>query len=201
MNDIVGIDEAGRGPLAGPVAVGVVIVYGTQSTVLRKISQIFFKGIKDSKKLSPQGREVWFVRALEARQAGWLDFAVALVSERIIDRHGISSAIRTGIQKCLVTLDISVDSQIYLDGGLKAPARFQHQLTIIKGDEKIPVIALASIMAKVTRDRKMVRLAKKFPEFDFHLHKGYGTRGHQEALRRLGPTTIHRHSFLTHFIK
>lgn len=156
----------------------------------------FFKGIKDSKKLTSLGRELWFARALKSRKEGVLDFAVLLISEKVIDRKGIVYAIRLGIKRCLTTLEVSKDSQIYLDGGLKAPKQFKHQLTVIRGDEKIPVISLASIVAKVTRDRKMVRLSKKFPKFNFHIHKGYGTSEHRRAIKKYGPTVIHRRSFL-----
>ena len=88
------------------------------------------------------------------------------------------------------------DSKIFLDGGLKAPEKFSRQRTIIKGDEKKPIIALASVVAKVTRDYKMIRLSKKFPKFDFHTHKGYGTKKHMKAIKKYGPTKIHRQSFL-----
>ena len=194
MSHIVGIDEAGRGPLAGPVAVGAVAISSS-------FKKNFFKSIKDSKKLSPSDRELWFALALEARKEGLLDFAVSLVSEKVIDRRGISYAVRLGIKRSLAALGVSADSQVYLDGGIKAPKEFIHQLTIIKGDEKIPIISLASIMAKVIRDKKMVRLSKKFPEFNFHKHKGYGTREHCQAIRKFGPTVIHRRSFLTRLTK
>jgi len=190
MSHIVGIDEAGRGPLAGPVAVGAVAISSS-------FKKNFFKSIKDSKKLSPSDRELWFALALEARKEGLLDFAVSLVSEKVIDRKGISYAIRLGIRRSLMTLGVSADSQVYLDGGIKAPKEFIHQLTVIRGDEKIPIISLASIMAKVIRDRKMVRLSKKFPEFNFHKHKGYGTSEHRQAIWKFGPSIIHRRSFLT----
>ncbi|KKS78614.1 MAG: Ribonuclease HII [Candidatus Azambacteria bacterium GW2011_GWE1_42_9] len=190
MPHIVGIDEAGRGPLAGPVAVGAVAISSN-------FKKNFFKSIKDSKKLSPGDRELWFALALEARKEGLLNFAVSLVSEKVIDRKGISYAIRLGIRRSLMTLGVSADSQVYLDGGIKAPKEFIHQLTVIRGDEKIPIISLASIMAKVIRDRKMVRLSKKFPEFNFHKHKGYGTSEHRQAIWKFGPSIIHRRSFLT----
>ena len=189
MRYVVGIDEAGRGPLAGPVAVGIV-------KISVNFNQEFFKGIKDSKKLTYIGRELWFARALDFRKAGKFDFAVSLVSEKIIDRKGIVYAISLGIKKCLITLEVSKDSQIYLDGGLKAPEKFKNQHTVIKGDEKIPVISLASIMAKVTRDRKMAELSKKFPKYNFHIHKGYGTSKHRQAIKKYGLTVIHRRSFL-----
>lgn len=191
MNYVVGIDEAGRGSLAGPVAVGAV-------SIPSDFSKNFFKSIKDSKKLSPSDRELWFALALEARKGGLLNFAVSLVSERVIDRKGLSYAIRLGIKRSLAALGIPTNSQVFLDGGIKAPKEFIHQLTVIKGDEKIPVISLASIVAKVIRDHKMVSLAKKFPEFDFDRHKGYGTNQHRQAIQEYGPTVIHRRSFLKH---
>lgn len=189
MMQIAGIDEAGRGPLAGPVAVGAV-------SIPSNFNKKFFKSIKDSKQLTLEERELWFSLAKEARKKGELDFAVSLISEKIIDKHGISYALRLGIKRCLSQLGISDDSQIFLDGALKAPQNFKHQLTVIRGDEKIPVISLASICAKVIRDRKMVRLSKKFPEFNFDIHKGYGTLMHRDELKKYGATSLHRKSFL-----
>jgi ribonuclease HII len=197
MQFIAGIDEAGRGPLAGPVAVGVVAIptaFNNPSTKFRM--KKFFKGIKDSKQLSPEERELWYSLALEAKRCRELDFKVSLVSERVIDRHGISYALRLGIRRCLDSLELPKDSQIFLDGSLKAPAEFKHQLTVVRGDEKIPVISLASIVAKVIRDRRMVRAAIKFPQFSFELNKGYGTLVHRMALQKYGLTTFHRRSFL-----
>ncbi len=194
MSYVIGIDEAGRGPLAGPVAVGAV-------SIPLDFNKNFFKSIKDSKKLSSVERELWFELALEARKKGVLDFAVSLVSEKVIDRKGISYAIRLGIKRSLITLGAAKDSQVFLDGGIKAPKEFRHQLTVIKGDEKIPIVSLASIVAKVTRDRKMVRLSKKFPEFDFQIHKGYGTLFHRKAIQKYGLTEVHRQSFLKHIAK
>lgn len=199
MSQILGIDEAGRGPLAGPVSVGVVKIDNNPSTALRV--KKFFKGIKDSKQLTHDERELWFSLATEAKKKGELDFKVSLVSEKVIDRHGISYALRLGIKRCLLAMGALPEAQIFLDGALKAPERFVHQLTVIRGDEKIPVISLASICAKVIRDRKMIRLAKKFPEFDFHIHKGYGTRRHLGALREHGATPFHRLSFLKNVLK
>ena len=189
MKYVVGIDEAGRGPLAGPVAIGAVMIP-------HDFHKQFFIGIKDSKKLLPADRELWFELAQEARRLGNMDFTVSLISEKVIDRRGIVWAIRLGIKRCFKKLGVASDAQIFLDGSLKAPDAFIHQTTVIRGDEKIPVISLASICAKVVRDRKMVRLAKKFPEFDFHLHKGYGSLRHIQAIRKYGLTEIHRRSFL-----
>lgn len=189
MQIIAGIDEAGRGPLAGPVAVGAV-------SINSNFNKKFFKSIKDSKQLTLGERELWFALAKEAKKKGELDFKVSLVSERVIDRHGISYAIRLGIKRCLAGLKLSTESQIFLDGGIKAPVEFKHQLTVIKGDEKIPIVSLASICAKVVRDRKMVKFAKKYPKYDFDLHKGYGTLIHRQALQKYGSTELHRQSFL-----
>mgnify|MGYP001579745551 CR=1 FL=1 len=194
MSYVIGIDEAGRGPLAGPVAVGAV-------SVPLDFNKNFFKSIKDSKKLSPSDRELWFALALEAKKGGLLNFAVSLVSEKVIDRHGISYAIKLGIKRTLKTLGVPTDSQVFLDGGIKAPKEFRHQLTVIKGDEKIPVVSLASIVAKVTRDKRMVKLSKKFPKFDFQIHKGYGTNLHRSAIQKYGLTEVHRQSFLKHMVK
>ena len=131
---ILGIDEAGRGPLAGPVAVGAV-------SISPDFNKKFFKGIKDSKQLSPEERELWFSLAQEGKRRNELDFKVSLVSERVIDRHGIAYAIRLGVKRVLRGLGVEGESsQIFLDGALKAPPEFKHQLTVIRGDEKIPVI-------------------------------------------------------------
>jgi len=195
MPYVLGIDEAGRGPLAGPVSVGVVRV---QADFDRK----FFKGIKDSKMLSSEERELWFSLAKEAHKTGELDYAVALISEKFIDKKGINAAISLGIKRCLARLGAGeTECHIFLDGGLKAPQKFPHQTTVIKGDEKIPVISLASICAKVTRDRYMVRLSKKYPEYGFDEHKGYGTRKHKEALKKAGASIVHRQSFLRNLTK
>ena len=194
MIQIVGIDEAGRGPLAGPVAVGGVVVK-------EGFDKKFFKGIKDSKQLSPEERELWFALAQEGKRKGELNFAVSLISEKVIDKHGIAYAIRLGIKRVIKSLGVEGEgTQIFLDGALKAPAEFPHQLTVIKGDEKIPVIALASICAKVVRDRKMVKLGKKYPEYEFETHKGYGTRIHIAAIQKYGITDLHRASFLKNLV-
>src|SRR3989344_176356 len=120
FQNVVGVDEAGRGPLAGPVAVGAVLLGDT-------FNKKFFKGIKDSKKLSPEDRELWYSLAIEARRRGDIRFAVSLVSPKVIDRHGIAYAIRLGIKRCLNKLEISHETQIFLDGGIKAPIQFIHQ--------------------------------------------------------------------------
>ncbi|MEK7568744.1 MAG: ribonuclease HII [Patescibacteria group bacterium] len=208
---IIGVDEVGRGPLAGPVAIGVVRL---------KVEQVKYKkewalGFRDSKKLSPKAREEWLVKIEEARSEGWLEYAVAFVAPSVIDKKGITHAIRTALSRALKkvdpapdlvksptglfqhsTFDIPYSARILLDGGLRAPAHYTNQQTIIRGDEKELVIALASIVAKVTRDRRMVALAKKFPAYGFEKHKGYGTRAHYEAIKKHGIIPHHRKSFL-----
>lgn len=194
MKTVVGIDEAGRGPLAGPVAVGCVVI---RSRAVRGA----FPKTRDSKKLSPKQRDEWFAEIKRLQKKGALSCAVRLVGARTIDTKGISFAIRQGISTVLNTLDLPKSTQILLDGGLKAPEKYQHQKTIIKGDEKELSIALASIVAKVTRDRYMVRIAKKYSLYGFEIHKGYGTKRHIQAIRKKGITPLHRKTFCTTLTK
>ncbi len=187
---LVGIDEAGRGPLAGPVAVGVVTTRGT--LVVKR-----WQGIKDSKQLSEKQREAWFAKLKTAKIAGEIDFAVALVSNKVIDQKGINVAIKLGIRRVTARMLLAAkDCLVLLDGGLKAPAEFVNQKTIIRGDEKEPIIALASIVAKVTRDHFMQKMAQKYPNYGFEVHKGYGTLSHRQSIKNNGLSPIHRTSFL-----
>lgn len=180
---IVGIDEAGRGPLAGPITFGFVMCP-------KHLHSKIFKNIRDSKKLSPARREEWF-NFLKTHPK--LAFGTASVGAKMIDQKGLSYANQLCIRRLTKKFG-AIPSLVLLDGGLKAPAELR-QKTIIKGDEKIPVIAAASIIAKVTRDRKMIRLAKKFPEYGFEIHKGYGTKMHLARLAKHGPSAIHRKTF------
>ena len=200
---LVGVDEAGRGPLAGPVAVGVVCLPVASAglaggEVSEEILAIFGeKGVRDSKKLSEKKREEIFGKIQNLKKEGKLDFVVTLVSNKVIDEKGISFAIKSGISECLKKLNLKPEScLIKLDGGLKASREFINQETIIRGDEQEPVIALASICAKVIRDRWMQELAKKYPDYALEKHKGYGTRAHYLALKKFGLSVIHRKSFL-----
>jgi ribonuclease HII len=186
---IVGIDEAGRGPLAGPVAVGAV-------RITTKFNKNFFRGIRDSKKLSEIKREEWFKKLLVERKKGHIEFSVSLISEKVIDKKGIVFAINSGIKKCLDKLSVPANSKIYLDGGIKAPEKYKDQKTIIRGDDKINVISLASICAKVTRDEYMTKLSKKYPKYCLEVNKGYGTLGHRKTIKKYGASSIHRASFL-----
>ena len=208
---IIGIDEVGRGPLAGPVAVGVVKLTcpplpnrqqrqsgdGRREVQSLKAKAKWGSGFRDSKKLSAKGREAWLVKIEEAKSEGWLEYAVAFIAPSVIDKKGLSYAIQMAISKALADIKHNADEvKVLLDGALRAPSHYLHQETIIKGDEKELSIALASIVAKVARDKKMVALAKKFPEYGFEKHKGDGTRAHYAAIKKHGITPHHRKSFL-----
>jgi ribonuclease HII len=186
---IIGVDEVGRGPLAGPVTVGAVAV------PIHLIAR--FKDVRDSKKLTPTKREEWRERVHEAGKDG-MRWAVASSSSSIIDGRGLTYAIRKALHEAIRKLAVDPEHCIVLlDGGLKAPERWREQRTIIKGDEKEPAIALASIIAKVHRDRVMERWSLVYPDHGFHVHKGYGTRAHYLAIKKKGITPIHRRSFLS----
>ncbi len=187
---LVGIDEAGRGPLAGPVAVGVVVA--PPQFDLRLL-----EGVRDSKQLTELGREIWYEKLRILNLEHNVLFTVQFSSAAFIDTHGIVPAIRTAIARGLRELLVSEEeSHILLDGSLKAPPRFVSQETIIRGDETEPLISLASIAAKVRRDRLMKQLALRYPEYGFDIHKGYGTKAHRELIQKHGISAIHRKSFL-----
>ncbi len=187
---LIGIDEAGRGPLAGPVAVGAVLLFP-------HFDLQHLVGIKDSKQLNSQKRELWFKKACEFQKNGLIDFAVSFSSEKTIDTKGIVRAIKISLLRSLkkVCKD-PLKTHIFLDGGLVAPKEYPYQKTIIRGDEILSIIALASILAKVTRDRKMVRYGQKFPLYGFEQHKGYGTKDHYKTIQKHGICSLHRKSFL-----
>lgn len=187
---MLGVDEAGRGPLAGPVAVGVVAV-PEGFDVARE-----FPGVADSKKLSEKRREKLF-GMLEARVArGDARFTVEFESALTIDREGIAPSIVRALARGVRALapDAAL-VRIQLDGALRAPSEYTQE-TIIHGDALVPLISLASIAAKVSRDRLMVAFAAEYPLYDFEKHKGYGTKAHYEMLKEHGPCVIHRRSFL-----
>lgn len=191
---VIGIDEVGRGPLAGPLTLGAVGV--RHGTPIKRL----LKGIKDSKQLTPKQREEWYKKIKSEPR-----FLISCVSlpPLFIDTRGISYAARFAVARCLkkITSEHSTllarHYKILLDGGLYAPKDYKNQLTIIKGDEREPLIAAASIIAKVTRDRYMIRFHKKYPEYGFASHKGYGTRAHFIAIRANGISKIHRKTFCT----
>lgn len=193
---IVGIDEAGRGPLAGPVAVGVVAL--TAEFYQKYLLQEDRIPVgRDSKKLTEKQRERWFAELKKDKKTGLLDYQVALVSNNNIDRLGIVPAINSGLSGCLSKLNLDpTECLVLLDGGLHAPRVFINQQTIIQGDEKEAIIGLASVAAKVTRDHYMTKIAEQYPQYQFEKHKGYGTKLHFELILKHGLTPIHRRSFL-----
>ena len=197
MKFIVGVDEVGRGPLAGPVSVGLVSIKieNKKNDIPLELKK-FFTEARDSKKLSAKKREEIFTKIKEAKKSGILRYIVRYESPKVVDKKGINFAIRVCIKKCLKELKVNPKKTlVLLDGGLRAPSEFIFQKTIIGGDDKKKIISLASIVAKVSRDRLMCRLAKKFPKYGFELHKGYGTMNHLKAIKRYGLSSIHRKSF------
>ncbi|PIQ92151.1 MAG: ribonuclease HII [Parcubacteria group bacterium CG11_big_fil_rev_8_21_14_0_20_39_22] len=192
---LIGIDEAGRGPIAGPVAVGCCYInseVGSKNPIPKFLKE-FPKG-KDSKKMTEKERDFWFERLEFFKKEGLIDFKVALVSNTVIDKKGINKAVDIAIKRLLKSAPVK--SKILLDGRLSAPDEFLDQKTIIKGDEKEWIISLASIAAKVKRDRYMTQLSTKMPEYLFERHKGYGTKSHIQAIRKNGISPLHRKTFL-----
>lgn len=192
VSHVIGIDEVGRGPLAGPVVVAAVALpFGLR---------IARRGLRDSKRLSRAAREEW---ARYAESHPDISRGLAAVSPRVIDRMNISKAANLAAlraaRKLAARAGIELEQcEIYLDGGLylgNGKARLAAR-TVIKGDEKIPAVSLASILAKTRRDRMMARYSRRFPGYGLDVHKGYGTRAHLAALRRIGPSPIHRLTFL-----
>ena len=194
---IVGIDEAGRGPLAGPVCVGAVgVKITTDKNLEAKLPSALgslaakLRGIKDSKKLSAKKREEWF-KVLRENQE--FECHHIFMGNEAIDKFGIRKAVLYGVEKVLEKFSRQPDL-VLLDGSLYAPEKY-NQETIIKGDEKIPLIAAGSIIAKVSRDRVMMNMHKKYPEYCFNEHKGYGTKKHFEKIIKHGFCEIHRKTF------
>ncbi len=189
----IGVDEVGRGPIAGPLCVGACLVraHGRRA---------FLRGVRDSKQLSGGERQRWAERLRRAEALGECRLATSFIGERRIERLGLSAALTLAVCKALRKLGVTPEScRVLLDGCLRAPKAFPFQETVIGGDEREPLIAAASIVAKVRRDRHMTRLAQAFPQYGFEQHKGYGTKKHYEALRKHGLSPVHRKSFLAKF--
>jgi ribonuclease HII len=193
---IIGIDEAGRGPLAGPVAVGVVLIKNDFAWHEE------LPGVTDSKKLSANKRLQIFKKAVTLKRAKIIDYQVSMVLANEIDKIGIvpaiNQALNQGLTKLVSNQKLVADNvSIKLDGGLKAPAIYKNQETIIKGDSKELVIGLASILAKVTRDQYMDKIADEedYKIYNFAKHMGYGTKEHRQAISNNGISKEHRVSF------
>ena len=183
LNVICGVDEAGRGPLAGPVCAAAVI--------LPKHLQI--PGLTDSKKLSDKKRRELFPIIQEQAVA----YGIGLASEAEIDEINILQATFLAMGRALSQLSIRPE-MVLIDGNRETDFGLPVK-TVVKGDSLSANIAAASILAKVTRDNLLVELAKQYPEYGFEIHKGYGTRAHYQALEAYGPSPIHRMSFLKKF--
>jgi len=181
---ICGIDEAGRGPLAGPVAAGAV--------VLPKDCQILY--LNDSKKLSEKRREELYSEIQEKAVC----FGVGFVSPERIDEINILQATYEAMRLALSELTVTPD--VLLNDAVTIPGVPIPQVPIVKGDAKSVSIAAASILAKVSRDHMMVEYDQLFPEYGFAKHKGYGTAAHIQAIREHGPCPIHRRSFIKNFV-
>jgi len=177
---VAGVDEVGRGPLAGPVVAACVVL--PQNFLL--------PGANDSKKLTPKKREELFERILtDAQEVG-----IGIVGERTIDRMNILNASLRAMWKAVNKLK-NPPEFILVDGNQKIPHLLLPQMPVVKGDSHSLSIAAASIVAKVTRDSIMLNYHRKYPEFCFAWHKGYATKVHVEALKTFGPCQIHRKSF------
>ena len=181
---ICGIDEVGRGPLAGPVAAGAVI--------LPKDCRILY--LNDSKKLSPARRDALFDEIREKAVA----FSIGISSPERIDEINILQATYEAMRKAVAGLSVPPD--LLLNDAVTIPEVQIRQVPIVKGDAKSVSIAAASILAKVTRDRMMEEYDAMWPEYGFAKHKGYGTAQHIAALKEYGPCPIHRRSFIGHFV-
>ncbi|WP_455013914.1 ribonuclease HII [Hominenteromicrobium sp.] len=177
---VCGIDEAGRGPLAGPVCAAAVLLP----------EGLVIDGLNDSKKLSEKKRELLF----PVIQENALAFGIGFADEKEIDEINILQATFLAMHRAFDAMQRRCD-YVLVDGNRMPPMPVPGE-TVVKGDAKSPSIAAASILAKVSRDRVMLEYAKQYPEYQFEKHKGYGTKVHVEALRAFGPSPIHRRTFL-----
>jgi len=195
----IGIDESGRGPLAGPV-VAVAVTFNPKFEI-KKIKNhpsflFLLKNVKDSKKISPQKREKIY---REVFKNSFLIFGIGKVSPKVIDKINIFNATKLAMKRAVKNLEKKPNLKnkkkiLLLDGNFKINLNYS-QISIVKGDQKNFLISLASILAKVYRDKLMEKFAKKFPQYLFEKHKGYGTKKHLKALIKYGPCEIHRFSF------
>ncbi len=179
-NLIAGVDEAGRGPLAGPVYAAAVIL--KEGAVI--------DGINDSKKLTEKKREELFDKIIENS----VSYAISSVDEKIIDEVNILNATHIAMNDAVNKLSQKADF-VLIDGNSIKNMKTPHE-TVVKGDAKSISIAAASILAKVARDRYITEMAEIYPEYGFQKHKGYGTKAHNDAILKYGPSPIHRKTFL-----
>ncbi len=188
---VIGLDEAGRGPLAGPVvAAAVLLKYRSKDKLLREI----LSEIKDSKKLSQKKREIIFRKIYFSKS---IVFSWSRVSRDIIDRINILEATKLAMIRALKGLERKIGDKadfLLIDGNFRINIS-RVQKSIIKGDEIVFSIMAASIIAKVKRDRMMVRYHRLFPQYGFEKHKGYPTKYHRKMIKKYGPSKIHRITF------
>ena len=188
---IAGLDEAGRGPLAGPViAAAVGFDFKNKETETKKLAEI---GVKDSKQISANKREKMFATLMQEFPIG-----IGMADVSTIDSINILQATFLAMKRALTNLKRYAGEQpefLILDGNQTIPNLSLRQKAIPKADEFVPLVSAASIIAKVTRDQLIIKLAKKYPAYGFERHKGYGTKEHMAALARHGPCPIHRRSF------
>ncbi|MBU6500859.1 MAG: ribonuclease HII [Patescibacteria group bacterium] len=193
MKFIIGIDEVGRGSLAGPVTVAVACMPWNLKIINRSLGKL-----RDSKKLTAKQRERWFNFF---KNHNGINCALARVFPRQIEKINISQAANLAALRAYKKLNFKLkisNAKIFLDGGLFLGRGEQpkNAKTVIRGDEKIRAVSIASIIAKVSRDRAMVRLARVYPQYGFDVNKGYGTRKHLKAIKKHGPSKVHRLTFL-----
>lgn len=182
---ICGIDEAGRGPLAGPVYASAVILPKGH----------IIEGVNDSKKLSEKKREQLFDKIIDE----CVSYGIGIADEKEIDEINILQATFLAMRRAVDNLSVKPD--IALIDGNKKPGLDIEQWDIVKGDSKSASISAASILAKVSRDRYMLEMAEKYPEYQFEKHKGYGTKLHYEMIEKYGVSPIHRKTFLKKFFE
>ena len=195
---VAGIDEAGRGPLAGPVVAAAVIINSkpkSQNSKLQRDTKNLLKEVKDSKKLSPQKREKLYELLTNNSNIKW---GAGIVSEKVIDRINILEATKLAMLKAINNLKKKNGgtkiNHLILDGNFRIYTSIP-QISIKQGDDKIFSCAAASIVAKVTRDRLMKKYHKKYPQYGFDKHKGYPTKLHRKMIQECGVCRIHRSSF------
>ena len=181
---VCGIDEAGRGPLAGPVYAAAVILPKGH----------IVEGVNDSKKISEKKRDMLYDKIIEE----CVDYSIGIATEKEIDEINILQATFLAMRRAVEGLMVKPD--IALIDGNKTPNLDIEQRAIIKGDSKSANISAASIIAKVSRDRYMLEMAEKYPEYQFEKHKGYGTKLHYEMIEKYGVSPIHRITFLKKFL-
>lgn len=214
------VDEVGRGPLAGPVVAAAVCLTSKLSRTKENLFRLSFPRLRDSKKLSPKRREEIYNKVrkhLFESERPAIQWGIGIISEKVIDRINIYHATKLAMRKAVFELEkklktanfpknshntnLCYSKEMYyvdfliLDGNMRLEDISIPQKAIVKGDEKVFSCALASIIAKVTRDRMMVRYHKKYPQYGFDRHKGYGTKLHFAMLKKHGPCKIHRRSF------